>query len=295
MVDRLIDRWVAGATRKFELTERQTDQFAEQLRRRWPAFLEERRATLQPLINEYLDARLARDPPEPDVVRRWAARAEPVFKAFRKNIGDTYNDLSELMTPAQQSRLSLENIKINTKLHRFETRLETWQEGRYEESDWWEPDATAEQDRPADHHVEASTAEDSPLTAKSKIEEELQLWDHFVSAFIRKYRLDDRQSETAFSILRECKQRAWCYVEQYRAQLEHLERLLSESEEMPEQLRRETFTMYAPIDAIFADLKTRIEQIPTRAQKEAVREREAEAPRNAGDRADPSEVSESPR
>ncbi len=283
MVDRLLDRWVESAGRQFELTESQTDQFAAQLRGRWPAFLKEHRPLLQPLINEYLDARLAGEPPEADHVQRWATRAEPVFEAFRRNIRGTYDELSELMTPAQQSRLSLENIKINTRLHRFESRLEMWQQGRFEESDWWEPGASAEQSPLGDRHADASAVEERSSAAESKIGEELERWDGFVSAFIRKYRLDDRQSEAAFSILRECKQRVRRYVERYRARLEHLEKLLSQSDETTEELRQEAFTMYAPIDAIFVDLKTRIEQIPTRAQKEAVQAREAAASRNAPD------------
>ena len=198
------------------------------------------------------------------------------------------------MTPPQKARLGIETIKINTGLHLFEKRLETWRQGRFEESDWWAPPPSVRRARASARRAAEPAEAISPSAAKAKIDEELQRWDFFVADFVRQYRLDERQSETAFSILRECKQKVSRYVDRYRARIEHIEKRLSRADEVTDELRQEAADVYGPIDAVFADLRARVGRIPTRAQEEAAKAQETGVPQNAAAEAVPAESSDSP-
>jgi hypothetical protein len=80
------------------------------------------------------------------------------------------------------------------------------------------------------------------------------------------------QREAAMSILREMVERARAYRDKRRGDIAMLERrianpALATREEVQAQLQE----LYGPIDAMFAELETRIGRIPTDAQKRHAR------------------------
>lgn len=266
MIDGLLARWADETALKYELDQEQAARSRRMITARWSAFLKENRRSLQPLLNEYIEARLALAPPESERVRRWAKRALPLFEDFHRQIGETQEELSGLLTPIQQAKLGLETIKISTGLHLFAARLEAWQRGEFEQDDWWQP---TRRERRKRRETEEKVDDRENLVAsktKTRIDEELLRWDYFVAEFVEQYKLDDMQREAAYSILRECKQKALAHRDRYRVRLERLEEALVATAEVPDKLRSEGIAMYGPIDELFVELKSRLEQIPTTAQ-----------------------------
>jgi len=282
MIEGFLARWADETAKEFELTAPQRDGFRATIMQQWPAFLKAHRPELQPLLNEYLDTRLATDAPDPKRVQGWAERAGPVFDEFGREMRESYARLSEVMTPEQQARLRLEMIKVNTRLQRIEVQLQAWRGGRFESRDWWDDSGRIRRGsagaRSADSGEDAGSA-----GTPSRIDEELLRWDRFVLRFTEKYGLDDRQREAAFSILRECKDKVLGHRERYRERIARLEEALNRSHPVPIELKAEALEIYGPIDAVFVELRLRLDQIPTQAQIEAVEGQPPEARRDSSD------------
>lgn len=91
----------------------------------------------------------------------------------------------------------------------------------------------------------------------------LDEWEKYVVSVSQKYGFDDGQNTRAQSILSDLRKRAYQYQlsrsEEYaRAQL------MTEAKARTESLNR----LNAPLDALFAELKQRLESLPTMAQKQ---------------------------
>jgi hypothetical protein len=90
-------------------------------------------------------------------------------------------------------------------------------------------------------------------------------WDRYLEDFVRKFQLDDSQQSTALSILRTFKQRRDAYRESRRDEYKALLSLedFNKRDKQLESLR-------GPVNRLFSDLQTKLERIPTSAQKALV-------------------------
>lgn len=105
------------------------------------------------------------------------------------------------------------------------------------------------------------------------VRSEVSSWERYVRAFIERYQLDDQQSQKAMLILKDCESRAEQYLRANDEKFDHLRRdcaLGVGADKLIETLSR----LRAPVDDIFEkDLKPRLEQLPTRAQRKAAEAR----------------------
>ncbi len=270
MLEGILARWADDTAHKYELNDDQFERFRGEVQSRWTEFLSENREALQPLLTEYVESRLAPSPPDRDRVADWSRRAKPLFEEFRGEMDRTLDELGEMMTPMQRARLSLERIKTNTGLQMFANRLQSWELGKFEEKDWWDPPRREREARRS-----MAEGQRKPDSKPTRIDEELQRWDAYVKKFMDDFSLDDRQREACQSILRECEQRAMDHLNRHRERIVRLEQMLTKDEDIPESLRDEAIALYEPVDDVFKDMKTRLEQIPTSAQSavfESIRE-----------------------
>ncbi len=105
-----------------------------------------------------------------------------------------------------------------------------------------------------------------------------QAWDAWVSNFVRQCRLDESQATQARAILKDCKERASRHREAHRDDYVRLQariRELQSSGAAPDALataNKELADLNAPVNELFEELKSRIEQIPTSAQLQGFRE-----------------------
>ncbi len=277
MVEGVLLRWAGEISESFELTEDQRQSFERQLLDRWPTFLEAHRATLQPLFNEYVESRISYTPPDPEAVQKWSDRAMPVFEKLRDEVLDTQRDMTEFLTPEQQAQLARISFKMTAGLELSRAKLESWRRGQFDEREWWDaPHSARNRER-----TPSADAPDSsispPRSVRSRIDDELLRWDAFVAKFIETYHLIGTQRESAHSILRECKDRAATFRDQNRLRTDRLEQDIDGAEKLTDVQRDEIVAVYGPVDELFAELKARIEQIPTTAQSAAAEDAGADA------------------
>jgi hypothetical protein len=106
----------------------------------------------------------------------------------------------------------------------------------------------------------------------------LTMWEEYTRGFIERYKLNDEQTQKAWTICLESEAEARGHLAKLKSKLDEIQERLakaSESKEKAEQeraaeLRERRQKLFEPIDQIFErQLKPRLEKLPTRAQKEA--------------------------
>ena len=270
MIESSVRRWTLEAARLYELGDEQQELVEAVMLERWSRFLREHRPDLQPLVNEYFEARLAVAPPAREQVEAWASRALPLFEKIQEQIEAGNEDIRPLLTGPQRVEFEAQVREMRAGMEAYGQRIARWRRGQYAEREWWDPPrglAGQPTTRPAEARPDYLGA---ALEPPDQIAAELQAWDRYVAEFIALYRLDEGQCGAALSILDEVKQRAIAHRDGYRTEVQDLERQIAASR--PENVRavaRELQRLYGPVDQMFRELEERLRRIPTHAQHRA--------------------------
>jgi hypothetical protein len=139
--------------------------------------------------------------------------------------------------------------------------------------------ATAAQPDATEREKEQQPA---PLGAPDKL---VAGWDKYVADFVKKYELVKMQKQKAETILKACKAQAEQYLRRAAARIESVDEQLEaakkaapKNEAAITQLEKQQQALLQPLQDVFEkQLKPRLEQLPTRAQRAAVAEQEAKA------------------
>lgn len=265
MIESMIRRWALEAAQTYELDDAQYRQVEARMLERGTRFLRESRRELQPLVNEFFEARLAVEPPSPQQVRGWASRALPMFERIQAQIEATNDDIRPLLTPAQKVRFEAEVLKMKMGLAGMHQQIAQWKEGRFAVRDWWDP-PLKRTPRPTTQPVLARDGIEVP----DQITMELDAWDQYVARFIETRQLDEAQRAAALSFLDEVKERARAHHDRHRDELFDLEhRIASPQGEQAANVADELERLYGPIDTLFRELEERLNRLPTQTQQRA--------------------------
>ena len=268
LIDAVLRRWAGAAAEAYGLNPKQRTQLEAQLLERWPKFLRENRAELQPLLNEYLRARIATEPPSADAVRGWTRDALPQLERLRRFIAEGNDQFAALLTTGQRTRFEADRAELAMKLEALHTRLQAWERGEYDTQEWRDLTRPVQASRP--------TSEDTPhpkFDPADEFELEMAAWDRVVRRFIADHELDDAQRTTAESILAELKSRARDHYHSRRVRIAVLEELIRfpKLETTDAEIEAELIQLYGPIDEMFRELQRRLRLIPTEAQTRQAR------------------------
>jgi hypothetical protein len=292
MIDALVRRVSADVAHKYDLRPAQARAVEERMVERWTEFLQENRRDLQPLVNDYLETRLALDPPDADHVADWAARAMPVFSRLKQNVEATESEVRSVLDERQRADFDRTRIQRQLAMGLMDGQLKRWSVGKFRESEWWkppaghdrrDPGAQATRDRPdrataangrsLAQRTDASSLTDGATLAANdemppRVAEELDAWEAYVIDFCDRLDLDRSQRNAADSIFRELSGRARDHVHRHRDRITSLElRIAAGAGEDDEVLDRDLVELYGPIDRMFAELVDRLEKLPTNSQR----------------------------
>jgi len=258
-VPKIMDVWVAALTRYYDLDEQQEEFTRALMNQRVKEFLIEHERDVRTLFSEYLGYRMSQEMPDQEVAMEFAGRAAPLMSAIRKEILDGNMDWREILNDEQKKKHDRDLQQMTRFFDQFDGTLERWSNGDV---------------RPADF----GRISRSPRRIR-KMEDG---WDIYVKHFIRSYRLDEGQQQTAYSILRELKQAAARYRDSHKEEFAELDtRLQSLSGRTPktnpadlEQYKKQYSSirdhrqrLERPISSLYEQLRSRLDGIPTSDQR----------------------------
>ncbi len=303
LMDLVLTRWADRVSSEYELDEAQRAKVGKAVAKRWGGFLKENRPKIQPLVTDYLEMRLGMEPPGAERVQAWAKQATPLFERLRKQLDQGTTEFREILNPVQRAKFELQALKLGAGMQIAEQKLKQWQDGDFKVNEFWEPTADkrresrtehlpdrADHEQTADGHAadfspggpgepelarprDLKVAARKPEAQQDQIALELAAWQKYVEEFIRMYDLDEGQRNAVLSCLSELKERALAHRDRRHDDITRLEQRIESftgSEEELAELKQQLVELYGPIDDMFEELKSRIEQVPTAPQRAAV-------------------------
>lgn len=284
LLDLMLRRMADNVGADFALDEKQLGAFQDRVAKRWGTFLTENRRDIQPVFNEFLEIRLSPGPPTKERLQAWARRALPVLGDFREQIDQGTDEFRELLNPAQRAEFEVRRVGLAAGLAYAQAKLTKAQSGDLTEDDlreFWEP-TRAERERrrerkkaeAADVAARVAGRDGEAVAVPDQVAQELDAWDEYVAHFIQTYRLDEGQRDAASSVLAELRLRATTHRDTRREDIDRLERriaALGGTDTELGEVKKQLAALYGPIDAMFMELKRRLESIPTAHQRAASR------------------------
>jgi len=245
--------------------------FADEQRRRFESstysemgwFLVKNSKVLLSQTEQFLEMHSAGEPFTADMIARQTRESEPLLADMRERVDRMVKSLEKTMTPQQRAILKRDLDSLQRRQKFYDRLRRRWAEGKWEPRDWGlEKDPTYanwhENERQRRLQEQQAALESARQRRESIRAVDETRWERYVREFVRKYKLDDAQSRTAYSILRELQARAADYKKTHREEIARLARHELASHPLGE-----------PLKNMFRELKTRLEPIPTAAQHEA--------------------------
>lgn len=288
--DLMLQRWAEEVSEQYGLDEDKRSTVRKATVDRWSRFLEDNRRSIQPLVNEFIEMRMDLKPPNKEQVQEWADRAMPMLDKFREQLKQGQDEFREQLPFLQKAKFELEALQFAAGMQFAENRLKQWQKGEFADEDLWQPPSGERRKRRAERMArraeeeaksDAATADAKANAEQAKepqdqIAQEMKRWDEYVVEFARTYELDDGQRDTVQSFLSELKDRALAHRDRRREDIGRLEERIkspSKSDSELKELKAQLAELYGPVDDMFKELCTRLDQVPTTAQRDAAAKR----------------------
>jgi hypothetical protein len=269
MMDRIIDRIVDQMVKHYELDEDQSQATRDLLKDRYPAFMNQNRAEIQTLLNQYFEALLNDQPPTAEEAAEWAQHVQPLLADLGDETHEVMGAMREYLNDEQAVMLDAELTAFDTGLRFAQNKLSTWSAGGYDpQTDWIHP--------PREHDDETAAAaadaatDDAPAGAdKTPASLPIDEWGLYTQRFIERYQLNDEQKQKALQILRRQQEVRDKYLRRKVDEMARVTKQLSDAatEEDRQVALRAFEQLNAPVDQLFQTLKERLLSLPTRAQR----------------------------
>jgi hypothetical protein len=268
MMDRFIDRITGGMADEYQFDDSQLELTRQLFKGRFPEFLNENRAEIQTLLNQYFEALLNDEPPAVEEVAEWAARVQPLMDEFGEVCNEVTEGMREYLNDDQMVMLDAQYVTFQTGMRVAQNKLAVWADGGYDpETEWIHRDSRRRSDRERDP-AEAAAEEEKEAAAPPPPEDE---WTIYTVEFIERYQLNEEQQQKALTILRHQQEARDRYLRRNADEMARVTQLLSDAE--TEEEKAASLKAYqrlnAPVNRIFDQLKQRLDTLPTRAQRKA--------------------------
>ena len=308
LIDLFLRKVAADMANDYGFDEYQRDEAERVLRERIGKFLEENRPQLEKLVTEFLEAQVADEPPDPQFVAEWAKRAQPLLAKAHDLLYDVADDMRDFMTDEQQIQLDGYLAAFDVGVEMTQKRLQRWAAGEFDPQTEWVGNPQArklDRQRRREMYQRMEQARSEVLQqyegggeaaaggglapgerARAGAEARkarqargaTDAWERYVEQFIARYQLDAQQQQKARLFLRRQREARDTYLARKAGQMERIEKLYKQAKtpEQVQQAEAEYKKLMAPVERMFEVLKSKLETLPTRAQRRAAAKREIE-------------------
>lgn len=298
MVNGILGKMADETSNRYGFDEDQKYQTREIFRDRLSNWLADNQEGIQKLMSGYVEGLLADEAPSPEYVADLAAGLRPLAEDFKNVMVDMSDEMGDYMTEDQLIQKEGEIAAIETMFTFIDQRLGSWEEGGFDpvidhptgaqfqqaERERQQIVATATQearketidmiyegrDKPfGDNLDRVRRDQNSTQSASAKTAEDKDPWSIYVREFVKKYELNDAQSNQCDRILRKLQEDRDTYLRRVDPRIVEIENRLTETPAGParDQLVAKYEELAKPIETKFTLLKQKLNKIPTRAQR----------------------------
>ncbi len=277
-VDSMMEQAVDNISRRYNLNANQKEITKKMLVKEVTNFLGEH-DNIWPLVRDLGRYQIKGEAPEGEIARRIGENAQPLLEDIRETILRCNEDWDSILNEEQKTLHDWDLNDMEQTFSKMDENFTAMREGKARNPGIFPA--------PNDHQEKAPrVAKAPPKSFKPELSDDARtgrnrpqedMWDTYVQTFIKRYQLDEAQSESARSILRECKTRASAYrLSKDRDFAEAKKRLkdVRDSKQSPTitKTKEKVWTqvlqkLRKPVDDLFEELKDRLAKIPTSAQR----------------------------
>jgi hypothetical protein len=265
--EQLMDQACEGIARRYDLTEEQKTYTRKLMAHYVKLFLDRHQDEVRGLVAEAIRLAAPGGSRDPKDYQRWAEKSDPLWNEVKQLILTGNQRWRQCLDDRQKEIHDRDLAAMSRNFEAFDKKFARWRSGGYDP----EIDQYIFRTEPAAPPVRGrnATVGEGAWSVTNE-----SYWDLYVRNFIKKYQLDPAQTETAYSIVKECKERAMQYSEAHRQEINVAEdklrglRLGSGSPGEVADMEAEYRRLTAPLDQLFTEMKDRLEKIPTTSQRE---------------------------
>lgn len=242
---------------RYDMNDQQMTQFKGLLRREMFGMGMKYGPVLFKQAKEMLRTRIDGEAFTSEQVSRWAREFEPMMQQYSADISRITEQFGEIMTEEQRRIYDRDLESLNRRMEYVKQSLGSWQAGMWDPEDW------GLQNDPVHIRARERLERRQALSVTSRaLVYDPSTWERYVIAFIERFRLDEAQQKLCNNILGDLIAQAQRYRVVHR----------DEFESMSAAERRE-HQLLEPIQQMFAELKARLNNVPTESQLKAALQR----------------------
>ena len=274
-IDQMMRQAAANIARRYNLNEHQTELTRKLLVDEVTQFLDEHE-DIWPLIRDLTRQQMAGRAPDGDVAKRIGQAALPLLAEVQNAIMNANTRWRGILNEDQKKMHDWDLRDMNKTFSKMQERFQKMAEGQ---ADNQGPFPAPNQDEPQPRQPRKPKADFKPaMGGEAHVEKaDTDAWLKYVQDFVARHDLDNAQSESAFSVLRECQKRADDYLASKERDFARVRKQLTDvvkSDSSPEVKKHKLRVwkqiekrMEKPVHDIFQELKDRLDRIPTDSQK----------------------------
>lgn len=280
-VDAMISQASKNVNQRYNCNEEQSARTQEMMSAGVHRFLRENQDEIWPLLRDLWEYQLKGELPDAEKAARIGARVRPLLLAAQQAILEGNEVWGQYLSEDQRQLHEFDLEEMRKTMQKMDSNFEGWEAGnpvlqpifpKYQKK-------ADEPKRPTKPPVGPMISNESFKTHVPDTQDAwLRGYRNYVERFVKDYILDETQIEAATSILREIEARAEAHLASVKGAQNKINQRKAEAmgnaewDAYRKQLKAGQ-VLNAPLSDLFDELKTRLETIPTEAQRQSFRDR----------------------
>ncbi len=268
MIKALLKRSTYEMARQLKMDDEQKQQLTQRAHELWMPFFTKHRAELGPVVDRMIQAQWDPDLPSEEEAQVWARKALKVHELLIEQVAESNQEIAKLLTPEQLDGFRKFATQFEGGLKWFKLELEKMERGELSETAWARNRQSRQERRRRYERDREQKKAEQLLSSPELVAVTVGAWDAYVARFVAQFNLDDAQKLAAGSVLVDVKTRAEQYSKTHADELqEATSEITQATDEQRQSIMDDRAELMQPLNELFAELKSRLEQIPTEAQR----------------------------
>ncbi len=268
MIKALLKRSTYEMARQLKMDDEQKRQLTERTHELWMPFFTKHRAEFGPVVDRMIQAQWDPDLPSAEEAQHWARKALTVHELLIEQVAESNQEIAKLLTPEQLDDFREIATQFEGGLKWFKLELEKMERGELSETAWAGRRVSRQERRRRYERDREQKKADQILSSPELLAVTVDAWDAYVAQFVAQFNLDDAQKLAAGSVLVDVKTRAEQYSKTHADDLQAATNEIAQADkEQRKSLMDDKAELMQPLNELFAELKSRLKQIPTEAQR----------------------------
>lgn len=267
-VDALTEQAVKRIAFRYNLNDEQTEFTRDMMNTRVKKFLDDHQDDIWPLIRDLAYYQRQGQLPDSPTAQKLAPVALNILREARDEIFRSNEEWGDILSPDQKRVHDYDMNEMQRTFEMMNGNFKKWETGDLADGSIFPTTKRLVNDPPRPPKPEGGALGEHPRDPQGLLLD--SHFDAYVEKFITDYQLTPPQQDAARSILREIKKRSADFRDTHGEELNAIKDELAKADspekrrEINERRRKST----APLDDLFHEFKTRLDQIPDQAQRE---------------------------